>query len=77
MTDNDKKNQTELDNIERRQKDRRSYDLPDDVVNRRVNKERRVEDKAIDFDDRRIKQRRKPIVGIDIEERRKNDRRKD
>ena len=77
MTDNDNKNQTELDNVERREKDRRSHDLPDDVDNRRVNKDRRDEKKDIDFDDRRIKQRRKPIVGVDIEERRQRDRRKD
>jgi hypothetical protein len=77
MTDNDNKNQTELDNVERRQKDRRSHDLPDDVVNRRKNKDRRVKDEEIDFDNRRKEQRRKPIVGVDIEERRKTDRRKD
>jgi len=42
MTDKDNNNKVELDNVERRKTERRSQDLPDDVVNRRVNKDRRV-----------------------------------
>ncbi len=76
MTDKDK-HQTEIENAERRKTERRSQDLPGTVVNRRKNKDRRVKDEEINFDNRRKEQRRKPIVGVEIEERRKNDRRKD
>ncbi len=62
---------------ERRFVERRSTSLPEDFVNRRKGGERRKEDIAIDFPDRRQGQRRAPIVGVDFEDRRVDKRRKD
>lgn len=73
MSDKDNSNDLK----ERRVKNRRSRSLPEDFVNRRKGEDRRKEDIAIDFPDRRIKQRRAKIVGVDFDDRRIRDRRKD
>ena len=60
---------------ERRKSERRSYEIGDDIVDRRRNVERRVTKQEIDFPERRKSQRRRPVVGVDFQDRRNGERR--